>query len=297
LREPVALAGQGIALCLRSARPAAGLGMSRTSQRSTHGDRNQLTEWSLRRAARRSDPVHLAMRHVSALPSAQVGGDWCDAFVQADGHTLVIGDVCGHDATAARTMLRLRRLLRRVAAGTAPGAGPAELLTAVDGAMTTQGLGILTTGIVARLERLPDSHTWRLRWSNAGHPPPVLVHGDGLISTLETPPDRPLGIGADCSRSETDAVLQPGTTLLFFTDGLVERRGQVIDDGIRLLVTTLADLEPPALRDPETLCDELFARLLPDRPHDDVGLLVVQLTTGTALPISRPCPPSATRAG
>jgi two-component system, chemotaxis family, sensor kinase Cph1 len=125
----------------------------------------------------------------------------------------------------------------------------------------------------------------------------VLVHGDGVISTLETPPDRPLGIGADCSRSETEAVIQPGTTLLLFTDGLVERRGQVVDDGIRLLAATMADLGPPALRDPETLCDELFARLLPDRPQDDVGLLVVHLTTATALPVGRPSPPPPAMSG
>jgi serine phosphatase RsbU (regulator of sigma subunit) len=250
-------------------------------------------EWSQRRAGNRSDVIHLAMRHVPALRFTQAGGDWCDVFVQADGHILVIGDVCGHDAAAARTMIRLRRLLRRVAADSAPAAGPAGLLTAVDEAMRSQGLDVLTTGIVARLDRLPDSCAWRLRWSNAGHPPPVLVHDDGLISTLETPPDRPLGIGADCSRSETDAVLQPGATLLLFTDGLVERRGQVIDDGIRSLSTTLAELGPSALRDPETLCDELFARLLPDRPHDDVGLLVAYLTTATALPTDRPSPPPA----
>jgi serine phosphatase RsbU (regulator of sigma subunit) len=173
-------------------------------------------------------------------------------------------------------MIRLRRLLRRVAAGTAPGAGPAELLTAVDEAMTTQGVGILTTGIVARLDRLPDCQAWRLRWSNAGHPPPVLVHGDGLVSTLATPPDRPLGIGAGRARSETAVDLRPGTTLLLFTDGLVERRRQVIDDGIRSLTTALTDLEP-TLRDPETLCDELFARLLPGWPEDDAALLAVHL--------------------
>jgi serine phosphatase RsbU (regulator of sigma subunit) len=156
------------------------------------------TSWPQRRTTQRSDAIHLAMRQVSALQAASVGGDWCDAFVQGEGHTLVIGDVAGHDATAARAMICLRRLLRRVAADTAHGAGPAELLTAVDKAMTTQGVGVLTTGIVARLTRLPDAHAWLLRWSNAGHPPPVLVHGDGLVSTLETPPGRPLGIGADC---------------------------------------------------------------------------------------------------
>jgi serine phosphatase RsbU (regulator of sigma subunit) len=237
------------------------------------------------------------MRHVSALQSAPVGGDWCDAFVRGDGHTLVIGDVAGHDAAAARAMIRLRRLLRRVTADTAPGAGPAELLAAVDAALTSLGGGILTTGIVARLTRLPDGHAWLLRWSNAGHPPPLLVHGGGLVSTLVTPPDRPLGIGADCPRSETEVVLHPGATLLLFTDGLVERRGQVIDDGIRSLSTTLTDVGPPALRDPESLCDELFARLLPDRPDDDVGLLVAHLTAPADLPIGRPSPPPAAVSG
>jgi chemotaxis family two-component system sensor kinase Cph1 len=267
--------------------------MSKTSPGNRRYDRNQRMEWSQQRAAHQMDGMHLAMRHVPALQSAPVGGDWCDVFIQAEGQTLVIGDVAGHDATAARAMILLRCLLRRVAADTAPGAGPAELLTAFDKAMTTQGVGILTTGIVARLNRLPDSHACRLRWSNAGHPPPVLVHADGLSSTLGTPPDRPLGIGAGCSRSEADVVLQPGTTLLLFTDGLVERRGQVIDDGIRLLATTLTELEPPALRDPETLCDELLTRLLPRCPEDDVCLLVVHLTAPTALPTGRPSPPPA----
>jgi len=113
----------------------------------------------------------------------------------------------------------------------------------------------------------------------------------------EAPPDRPLGIGADCPRSETEVVLQPGTTLLLFTDGLVERRGQIIDDGIRSLSTTLTDLEPGVLRHPESLCGELFARLLPDWPEDDVGLLVAHLTTPIAPPIARPSPPAAAACG
>jgi serine phosphatase RsbU (regulator of sigma subunit) len=271
--------------------------MSQTSRRNTRYDYVRRMEWPQRGTRQRSDAIQLAMRQVSAIQAAPVGGDWCDAFVQGDGHTLVIGDVAGHDATAARAMIWIRRLLRRVAADTPHGAGPAELLTAVDKEITTQGVGILTTGIVARLTRLPDAHAWLLRWSNAGHPPPVLVHGDGLVSTLETPPDRPLGIGADCPRSETELVLQPGTTLILFTDGLVERRGQVVDDGIRSLSSTLTDLGPPALHDPETLCRRLFARLLPDSPEDDVALLVAHLTTSTDLPIGRPSPPPGVMAG
>jgi hypothetical protein len=271
--------------------------MIKTSQCNTRYDLDQRIEWPQRRTTQRSDGLHLAMRQVPALLAASVGGDWCDALSQGEGHTLVIGDVAGHDATAARAMIRLRRLLRRVAADTAHGAGPAELLTAVDLAMTTQGVGVLTTGIVARLTPLPDAHAWLLRWSNAGHPPPVLVEGDGRVSTLETPPDRPLGIGADRPRSETELVLHPGTTLILFTDGLVERRGQIIDDGIGSLSTTLADLGPPALRDPESLCGELFARLLPDSPEDDVGLLVAHLATPGDLPIGRPFPPPGAMPG
>jgi serine phosphatase RsbU (regulator of sigma subunit) len=239
------------------------------------------------------DGVHLAMRHVPALQSAPVGGDWCDVFPQADGQTFVIADVAGHDAAAARMMIRLRCLLRRVAADTGSGR-PAELLTAVDTAMTTERVEILTTGIVARLSRRPDSDTWRFCWSNAGHPPPVLIHADGRSSTLETPPDRPLGIGAGRSRSDVDTVLQTGATLLLFTDGLVERRGRGIDDGIRLLANTAMELGPPALRDPEALCDELLMRLLPGFPEDDVILLVVHLTAPTALPVAAPRPPLAT---
>jgi hypothetical protein len=127
--------------------------------------------------------------------------------------------------------------------------------------------------------------------------PPVLVEGDGRVSTLETPPDRPLGIGADRPRSETELVLQPGTNLILFTDGLVERRRQIIDDGIRSLSSTLTDLGPPALRDPESLCGELFARLLPDSPEDDVGLLVAHLTAPADPSIGRPFAPPGVKAG
>jgi hypothetical protein len=110
-RKPVARSGDGIALILAATRPA-GLRMSKTLQRNTGYDRNQRREWPHWHAARRSETIPLAMRHVSALQSAPVGGDWCDVFVEADGHTLVIGDVCGHDATAARVMIRLRCLVR-----------------------------------------------------------------------------------------------------------------------------------------------------------------------------------------
>jgi hypothetical protein len=81
---------------------------------------------------------------------------------------------------------------------------------------------------------------------------------------------------------------------VLFTDGLIERRGHVIDDGIRLLAATLTELGPPTHRGPEVLRDELLTRLLPPYPEDDVSLLVVHLTTPPALPIDRPFTTAAT---
>ncbi len=75
--------------------------MNQTSRRNTRYDYDQRMEWPQRRTTQRSDAIHLAMRQVSALLAAPVGGDWCDAFVQGERQTLVIGDVAGHDATAA----------------------------------------------------------------------------------------------------------------------------------------------------------------------------------------------------
>jgi hypothetical protein len=120
--------------------------MIETSQHNTRYDHDQRMEWSVRRTTQRSDAIHLAMRQVSALLPLRLAATGATPSSRVGGHTLVLGDVAGHDAAAARAMNRLRRLLRRVAADVPHVAGPAELLTAVDTAMTTQGLGILTTG-------------------------------------------------------------------------------------------------------------------------------------------------------
>ena len=229
------------------------------------------------------DQLHVVVRYRPAASEAQVGGDWYDAFLQPDGATvLVIGDVVGHDHEAAATMGQLRGILRTL--GYSRGAaGPAEILRAVD--RTALGLDVdgLATVLLARVERrpdVPDAGTRTLRWSNAGHLPPLLLTADGRVTCLDSPPDLLLGVDVDTARTEHTAELPDGSTLLLFTDGLVERRGESLDDGLARLQQVLAGLVDLPL---DALCDRLLDQLAAD--GDDVALLAVR-----AHPEDRPRP-------
>lgn len=227
------------------------------------------------------DHLQVAVRYASAADAAQVGGDWYDAFMQVGGATVVvIGDVVGHDTAAAAAMGQLRSLLRGIAVTT--GDGPAEVLRRVDEAMATLLVDTTATAAIARFEATEaerDDGLLRLRWSNAGHPPP-LVAG---------PPDRPdvhvlwgpqpnllLGFAPDVPRDESEVTVVRGSTVLLYTDGLVERRGQPLDDGIDVLTSVFEELTARGL-ELEELCDELLRRLLPERPEDDVAVVAVRL--------------------
>ena len=223
------------------------------------------------------DHVQMAVRYVPAAREAQVGGDWYDAFTQPDGATiLVIGDVVGHDTEAAAVMGQLRGLLRGIAFDS--GHGPAEVLRRLDRAVEGLRLEAVASVLVARLEQTPEEveqGVTRLVWSNAGHPPPVVLTEDGRTELLTGPrADLLLGVHAGAPRREHEATLARGSTVLLYTDGLVERRDQVFDDGIAALrdrLTTLADTPL------EELSDILLADLVPDRAEDDIALVAVRL--------------------
>ncbi|WP_040337928.1 SpoIIE family protein phosphatase [Candidatus Blastococcus massiliensis] len=219
----------------------------------------------------------LAVRYVPAAREAQVGGDWYDVFDQSDGSTvLVIGDVAGHDTRAAATMAQLRGLLRGIAY--AGSAGPAAVLGQLDAAIDGLGLGALATVLVGRLEHAApgsDDGRTRVRWASAGHLPPLVCDRSGAVQVLDTPrPGLMLGVDPSRPRAEHELVLEPGGTLLLYTDGLVERRDQVFDDGVARLAGALGDLGGRPVAE---LCDELLARLLPPRVEDDVALLALRL--------------------
>ncbi|WP_241037526.1 SpoIIE family protein phosphatase [Blastococcus litoris] len=218
------------------------------------------------------DHLELAVRYVPAARESQVGGDWYDVFQQPDGSTtLVIGDVVGHDTAAAAGMGQLRGLLRGIAYDSAD--GPAAVLSRLDSAVEGLGLGTMATVLVGRVEEA-DGAT-RLRWASAGHLPPVLTGPDGRTQLLTGGrPGLLLGVDPSTTRTEHVSPVEPGSTLLLYTDGLVERRDQVFDDGIELLGRVLTDLRD---RPVEQLCDELLDRLLPERAEDDVALVAVRL--------------------
>ncbi|WP_225755415.1 SpoIIE family protein phosphatase [Actinotalea sp. Marseille-Q4924] len=223
------------------------------------------------------DHVEIAVRYEPAAEAAQIGGDWYDAFLQRDGGTVVvIGDVVGHDMAAAASMGQLRSLLRGI--GVATGAGPADLLREVDEAMRTLQAPTLATALVARLEQTVEERAAgvsRVRWSSAGHLPPLLVTADGAVHVLRGErSDLLLGVDAETERRESVVTIERGATLLLHTDGLVERRGADLLERLRELQDTLGDLAGLPLTD---LCDELLARLVPGHPDDDVALVAVRL--------------------
>ena len=225
----------------------------------------------------RSEHLQIAVRYTPAAEAAKVGGDWYDAFALPDGGTsVVIGDVVGHDIIAAAAMGQLRSLVRGIAVTT--DAGPAEVLRRVDHAIDVLRAETIATAVVARVAPPGPDGTARLRWSNAGHPAPMVVGSDGRVRPLAGVPgthaDLVLGVLPGTDRQEHEVLLEPGTTVLLYTDGLVERRREPLHVGLARLEATLAALPT---HDLEGLCDEVLTRMLPARPDDDVALVAVRL--------------------
>ncbi|PZR52326.1 serine phosphatase [Xylanimonas oleitrophica] len=223
------------------------------------------------------DHVQIVVRYQPAPEAAQVGGDWYDAFMQPDGSAvLVIGDVVGHDIEAAALMAQVRPMLRGIAVVTQE--GPAQVLAQLDSALRTLQIPVMATVLVARLEQTEEERgrgVTRLRWSSAGHPPPMVVDADGSVRALVPSSPAPLvGILPESPRGEDVVVLERGATVLLYTDGLVESRTRPLREG-------LAELEALLRRvggaDLDTLCDVLLAQLAAESAEDDVALVGVRL--------------------
>ena len=160
-----------------------------------------------------------------------MGGDWYDAVPGTRGGlTAVIGDVAGHDMAAAARMGQLRSMSRAYAVDR--NESPSALLRRLDAANHRLGDPSIATAVVAMLD--PTDGGYRLRWANAGHPPPLLIGPDGEVQSL-TGHDILLGVRQYARRHTWTCPLPPGATVLLYTDGLVERRGRSLDDGIARL--------------------------------------------------------------
>ncbi|GAA2858622.1 hypothetical protein Acy02nite_22520 [Actinoplanes cyaneus] len=214
--------------------------------------------------------VELHARYLPAQDGAAVGGDWYDAFAQPDGSVMVaVGDVAGHDIEAAATMGQLRNLVRGDAFGRAD--EPGALLTQLDEALHGLRVPAAATAVLARVRQSWSGYA--ISFANAGHPPPLLLLPDGRVQVWWIPPEPLLGLPPHQARTTTVRYVPPGSTLVLYTDGLVEDRQQLLDDGVARLAERLRESSAyPG--------DELCARLLDVAPrrNDDIALLLVRLT-------------------
>jgi serine phosphatase RsbU (regulator of sigma subunit) len=221
------------------------------------------------------DELEIAVRYVPAATHMHVGGDWYDAFTQPDGATLlVIGDVVGHNVDAAAAMGQIRSIVRAIAYDRA--GSPAQTLARVDEVLAGLAIGSLATVLVARVEQSADqarSGLRTLRWSSAGHLPPVLLRPDGTVRLLDTAAERLLGTGAASPHTDHETLLRPDDTVVFYTDGVVEHGRSGIDDGLTRLTGVLAELVHLPL---DELCDQMLTRIVDGRTDDDIAVLVLR---------------------
>jgi serine phosphatase RsbU (regulator of sigma subunit) len=213
--------------------------------------------------------LRLAARYHPAAHGLTVGGDWYDAFVPGSGLVVVIGDASGHDVGAAARMSDLRNLLRAYAVDQAQ--PPSAVVERMDRTADTLGLEATATCVLARLDPT-GADTWSLRWTNAGHLPPIHLHA-GRATLLETPPDLMLGVDPRTRRSDQQRDLVPGDVLLLYTDGLVEVRKESLDVRLALLRETV---ERHADGGPDQLVDALLADL-GSGAEDDIALLALEV--------------------
>lgn len=211
-------------------------------------------------------PSGFAVRYQPASRPLQVGGDWYDIVDLDDGRiALIVGDCVGHGLAAATVMGQLRSACRALLLERP---SPSAALTGLDHFAARLPGARCTTAFCAVLS--PD--TGELVYSSAGHPPPIMVHSDGTMALLDGARATPLGLSLDPSRPEHRETLPPRSTLLLYTDGLVERRREALDAGIARAADLVQENRDTGLDD---LAREVMSRLAPsDGYQDDVALVL-----------------------
>lgn len=211
-------------------------------------------------------PNGFAVRYQAASRPLQVGGDWYDVVDLEDGRiAMVVGDCVGHGLAAATVMGQVRSACRALLfENPSPGAA----LAGMDRFAARLPGAQCTTAVCAVL----NPETGELVYSSAGHPPPILVHADGATRKLDEGHTIALGVRADWPRPEAHVIMPPRSTLLFYTDGLVERRRSALEQGISRATEFVQEGRASRL---DQLADQIMSGLAPDGGYqDDVVLLL-----------------------
>jgi sigma-B regulation protein RsbU (phosphoserine phosphatase) len=209
-----------------------------------------------------ADGIDIGVVYRPGVRGLEVGGDWYDVFWLEEGGALafVVGDVVGRGIQAAATMGQLRSAVRALATQQS---APGEVLGALDGYARRHDLGLMATVVYAEL----DLETDQLCFGCAGHLPPLLMRADAAPELQWEGRSLPLAVGGELGRRpQGPATLAPGSTLVLFTDGLIERRGRSLDAGLEALArlagehrelgaTELASVLVDGLRDADDLDD------------------------------------------
>jgi serine phosphatase RsbU (regulator of sigma subunit)/anti-sigma regulatory factor (Ser/Thr protein kinase) len=209
-----------------------------------------------------------AARYVPGGPDVDIGGDWYDVMqLPGGGIGLALGDVVGRGEKAASLMGQLRNALRAYAF---EGRQPAEAVDRVNSLLLDAGSEHMATLIYGVL----DPETGEFRFVNAGHPPPLLVQGDAEARYLDGVAGTPVGALATATYEEARSILDPGATLLLYTDGLVEDRETPLEEGLG----RLRDAARGGPEELEAFCSHVMRTVIGTTPcGDDVALLAVQL--------------------
>jgi PAS domain S-box-containing protein len=220
------------------------------------------------------DPPHvnglsMAVRYLAATHGVEVGGDFYDVvLLPGDQVALAVGDVVGHDITAAATMGQLNSVYRALLVDQP---APSAMIDRLQASWSLLGLQRMATALFGTL----DPGTGRLRLASAGHLPPLLIDA-GRADFLPVTPSRMLGAPQGPTPAlEWAGVLPVGATLVLFTDGLVESRSADIDEGFAHLAAAGASA---GTTDPDELCDLLLGELTGVHRADDIALLALTRT-------------------
>jgi serine phosphatase RsbU (regulator of sigma subunit)/anti-sigma regulatory factor (Ser/Thr protein kinase) len=218
----------------------------------------------------RVEGIQLAARYLPGSAQLDVGGDWFDAITLSDGRLgLVVGDVVGKGVQAAASMAQLRNAIRAFSLDPLK---PSSVLARLNRLAEE----VLDTTFATLVYMVLDPETAACRLSSAGHPPPVVAFPDGRVELLEGGRGLPLGTGIESKYRQDTYELPAGSTVVLYTDGLVERRGRSIDEGLADLRSAVGG----APKDPDRLLEHVLERVVGGRERgDDIALLAARVLT------------------
>ena len=217
--------------------------------------------------------LDIESRYVAASDSQQVGGDWFDVFDLGGGRTaVVIGDVMGHDIEAAAAMAQVRAALRAYALENDEPAAVLERLARLVDAFDVTGLVTVIYGVLGP----PASDGAReFRWANAGHLPPLVRLAHGQVHELADGRSGVIGAPVIEPRGQGQALLTPGSSLVLYTDGLVERPGTPLSDSVERLRSFLQHLLPGISAN--ELCQAVLTAKPVEQTRDDIAIIAIRL--------------------